>query len=177
MKVSSRIWNEINMAKENTSSIAKYTNRRRQTNQWVDILVITVSIVSVAFYKMQSWSPIVGVLVWLVWKYATNVFPCFKQSKEELVELDALHTFYESYYNRLEHFWYLHQTGKIDEGVLMSLFFREKESEATKRPLLNRLQKSLNSSDIRESQQEADEYFNQVYNSNETNSESTSRAE
>ncbi len=73
MKVSSRIWNEINMAKEYTSSIAKYTNRQRQTNQWVDILVITVSIVSVAFYNMQSWSPIVGVLVWLVWKYATNV--------------------------------------------------------------------------------------------------------
>lgn len=177
MKVSSRIWNEINMAKEYTSCIAKYTTRQRQTNQWVDIFVITVSIISIVFYKLRPWSPIVGVLLFLVWKYATCVFPYFKQSKEELIELDALHTFYESYYNRLEHFWYLYQVHKIDEEVLMSLFFREKESEATKRPLLNKLQKSLNKSDIKESHQEADEYFNQVYNLNESNTESTSGAE
>ena len=81
--------------------------------------------------------------------------------------MDALHTFYESYFNRLEHFWYLHYNKKIDDDVLMSLFFREKESEASKKALLNKLQKEIKQSDSEETQREAEEYLNQVFKSYE----------
>jgi hypothetical protein len=66
-------------------------------------------------------------------KRLTQIMPLFRQDDKDLAELDALHAFYESYTNRLEHFWYLYITGQIDDKVLMSLFFREKESEANKK--------------------------------------------
>ena len=93
--------------------------------------------------------------------------PLFRQDDKDLAELDALHTFYESYFNRLEHFWYLHITNQINDKVLMSLFFREKESEANKKAKLNGLLKKIKKTDNTESQQETEEYLNQVYKSNE----------
>ena len=39
MKESSRIWNELNMAKQYTSNIAKYTSRQRQTNEIIDLII------------------------------------------------------------------------------------------------------------------------------------------
>ena len=47
--------------------------------------------------------------------------------------------------------------------------FREKESEANKKAKLNRLLKKINESDNLESQQETEEYLNQVYKSDESN--------
>ena len=169
MKESSRIWNELVMAKHYTLCIAKYTSRQRKINQWVDMIIVSLSILSIAGYYFQEWIPIVGIIIGLIWQYAKNIIPFFKQSEEDLIELDELLTFYESYVNRLEHFWYLHMNGKIDDDVLMSLFFREKESEANKKAILNRLQKSINKSDSDETQHEAEEYFNQVYKSDEQN--------
>ena len=52
--------------------------------------------------------------------------------------------------------------------VLMSLFFREKESEANKKALLNKLQKKIKNSDSEDTQREAEEYLNQVFKSYET---------
>lgn len=104
-----------------------------------------------------------------MWKYAKKIIPFFRQEDKDLSELNALHTFYESYVNRLEQFWYLHITNQINEKVLMSLFFREKESEANKKAKLNGLLKKIKESDNIESQQETEEYLNQVYKSYEIN--------
>lgn len=169
MKESSRLWNELNMAKQYTSNIAKYISRQRQTNEIVDVIIVSLSIISIAGYYIQEWIPIIGVIICLVWKYAKKIMPLFRQDDKDLAELDALHTFYESYANRLEHFWYLHITGQIDDKVLMSLFFREKESEANKKSKLNTLLKKINKTDNIESQQETEEYLNQVYKSDESN--------
>ena len=169
MKESSRIWNELNMAKQYTSNIAKYTSRQRQTNEIIDVIIVSLSILSIAGFYIQNWIPIIGVVISLVWKYAKKIIPFFRQDDKDLVELDALHTFYESYVNRLEHFWYLHITEQIDDKVLMSLFFREKESEANKKANLNVLLKKINESDNKEAQQETEEYLNQVYKSDESN--------
>ena len=51
----------------------------------------------------------------------------------------------------------------------MSLFFREKESEANKKAKLNVLLKKINEADTIESQQETEDYLNQVYKSSEAN--------
>lgn len=51
----------------------------------------------------------------------------------------------------------------------MSLFFREKESEANKKAKFNGLLKKIKESDNIESQQETEEYLNQVYKSYEIN--------
>lgn len=169
MKESSRIWNELNMAKQYTSNIAKYSSRQRQTNEIIDVIIVSLSILSIAGFYIQNWIPIIGVIFSLVWKYAKKIIPFFRQDDKDLVELDALHTFYESYVNRLEHFWYLHITEQIDDKVLMSLFFREKESEANKKARLNVLLKKINESDNIEAQQETEEYLNQVYKSDESN--------
>lgn len=169
MKVSSRIWYELNMAKQYTFNIAKYTSRQRQANEIIDVIIVSLSIISIACYYIQEWIPIIGVIISLVWKYAKKIIPFFRQDDKELAELDALHTFYESYVNRLEHFWYLHITNQIDDNVLMSLFFREKESEANKKANLNGLLKKINETDNTESQQETEEYLNQVYTSEESN--------
>lgn len=178
MKESNRIWYELNLAKQYTANIAKYTSRQRQTNEIIDVIVVSLSIISIGGYYIYEWIPIVGVTISLVWKYAMKIIPFFRQDDKELVELDALHTFYESYVNRLEHFWYLHITSQIDDKVLMSLFFIEKESEANKRAKLNRLLKKINESDNTESQQESEEYFNIVYKSDESDEqESKSESE
>lgn len=169
MKESSRIWNELNMAKQYTSNIAKYTSRQRQTNEIIDLIIVSLSIISVVGYYIYEWIPIIGIIISLVWKYAKKIIPFFRQEDRDLSELDALHTFYESYVNRLEHFWYLHITNQIDDKVLMSLFFREKESEANKKAKLNGLLKKIKESDNIESQQETEEYLNQVYKSYEIN--------
>ena len=169
MKESSRIWNELNMAKQYTSNIAKYTSRQRQTNEIIDLIIVSLSIISVVGYYIYEWIPIIGIIISLVWKYAKKIIPFFRQEDRDLSELDALHTFYESYVNRLEHFWYLHITNQIDDKVLMSLFFREKESEANKKAKLNGLLKKIKESDNIESQQETEEYLNQVYKSDEIN--------
>ena len=169
MKESSRIWNELNMAKQYTSNIAKYTSRQRQTNEIIDLIIVSLSIISVVGYYIYEWIPIIGIIISLVWKYAKKIIPFFRQEDKDLSELDALHTFYESYVNRLEHFWYLHITNQIDDKVLMSLFFREKESEANKKAKLNGLLKKIKESDNIESQQETEEYLNQVYKSDEIN--------
>ena len=169
MKESSRIWNELNMAKQYTSNIAKYTSRQRQTNEIIDLIIVSLSIISVVGYYIYEWIPIIGIIISLVWKYAKKIIPFFRQEDKDLSELDALHTFYESYVNRLEHFWYLHITNQIDDKVLMSLFFREKESEANKKAKLNGLLKKIKESDNVESQQETEEYLNQVYKSDEIN--------
>lgn len=169
MKESSRIWNELNMAKQYTSNIAKYTSRQRQTNEIIDLIIVSLSIISVVGYYIHEWIPIIGIIISLVWKYAKKIIPFFRQEDKDLSELDALHTFYESYVNRLEHFWYLHITNQIDDKVLMSLFFREKESEANKKAKLNGLLKKIKESDNIESQQETEEYLNQVYKSDEIN--------
>lgn len=168
MKESSRIWNEINMAKQYTTNIAKYTSRQRQSNEIIDVTIVFLSILSIAGFYIQNWIPIIGVILGLVWKYAKKVIPFFRQDDKDLAELDALHTFYESYVNRLEHFWYLHITEQIDDKVLMALFFREKESEANKKAKLNVLLKKINESDNKEAQQETEEYLNQVYKSEES---------
>lgn len=168
MKESSRIWNELVMAKHYTLCISKYTSRQRKINQWVDIVIVSLSILSIVGYYFHPCIPIGGVVITLIWKYAKSIFPFFKQSEKELTELDALHTFYESYLNRLEHFWYLQYNSKIDDDVLMSLFFREKESEANKKALLNKLQKKIKNSDSEDTQREAEEYLNQVFKSYET---------
>lgn len=167
MKESSRIWNELNMAKQYTSNIAKYTSRQRQVNEIIDIIIVLLSIISIGGYYIYTWIPIIGVIIGLVWKYAKKIIPFFRQDDKDLAELDALHTFYESYFNRLEHFWYLHITNQINDKVLMSLFFREKESEANKKAKLNGLLKKIKKTDNTESQQETEEYLNQVYKSNE----------
>ena len=167
MKESSRIWNELNMAKQYTSNIAKYTSRQRQTNEIIDLIIVSLSIISVVGYYIYEWIPIIGIIISLVWKYAKKIIPFFRQEDKDLSELDALHTFYESYVNRLEHFWYLHITNQIDDEVLMSLFFRE--SEANKKAKLNGLLKKIKESDNIESQQETEEYLNQVYKSDEIN--------
>ena len=169
MKESSRIWNELNMAKQYTSNIAKYTSRQRQTNEIIDLIIVSLSIISVVGYYIYEWIPVIGIIISLVWKYAKKIIPFFRQEDKDLSELDALHTFYESYVNRLEHFWYLHITNQIDDKVLMSLFFREKESEANKKAKLNGLLKKIKESDNIESQQETEEYLNQVYKSDEIN--------
>lgn len=169
MKESSRIWNELNMAKQYTSNTAKYTSRQRHTNEIIDVIIVSLSIISIGGYYIHEWIPIIGVIIGLVWKYAKKIIPFFRQDDKDLAELDALHTFYESYANRLEHFWYLHKTEQIDDKVLMCLFFREKESEANKKAKLNRLLKKINESDNLESQQETEEYLNQVYKSDESN--------
>ena len=169
MKESSRLWNELNMAKQYTSNIAKYISRQRQTNEIIDLIIVSLSIISVVGYYIYEWIPIIGIIISLVWKYAKKIIPFFRQEDKDLSELDALHTFYESYVNRLEHFWYLHITGQIDDKVLMSLFFREKESEANKKAKLNGLLKKIKESDNIESQQETEEYLNQVYKSYEIN--------
>ncbi len=169
MKESSRIWNELNMAKQYTANIAKYTSRQRHINEIIDVIIVSLSIISIGGYYIYKWIPIIGVIMGLVWKYAKNLIPFFRQDDKELVELDALHTFYESYVNRLEHFWYLHITNQIDDKVLMSLFFREKESEANKKAKLNVLLKKINEADTIESQQETEDYLNQVYKSSEAN--------
>ena len=168
MKVSSRIWYELNMAKQYTFNIAKYTSRQRKANEIIDVIIVSLSIISIACYYIQEWIPIIGVIISLVWKYAKKIIPFFRQDDKELAELDALHTFYESYVNRLEHFWYLHFTNQIDDNVLMSLFFREKESEANKKAKLNGLLKKINETDNTESQQETEEYLN-LYKSEESN--------
>ena len=169
MKESSRIWNELNMAKQYTSNIAKYTSRQRQTNEIIDVAIISLSIISIGGYYIHEWFPIIGIIISLVWKYAKKIIPFFRQDDKDLAELDALHTFYESYANRLEHLWYLHITNQIEDKVLMSLFFREKESEANKKSKLNELLKKINETDNIESQQETEEYLNQVYKSDESN--------
>lgn len=177
MKESSRIWYELNMAKQYTSNIAKYTSRQRQTNEIIDVIIVALSIISIACYYIQEWIPIIGVIISLVWKYAKKIIPFFRQDDKDLAELDALHTFYESYVNRLEHFWYLHITNQIDDKVLMSLFFREKESEANKKAKLNGLLKKINETDNNESQQETEEYLNLVYNKSEESNEQESKSE
>lgn len=169
MKESSRIWNELNMAKQYTSNIAKYTSRQRHTNEIIDVVIVSLSIISIGGYYIYQWIPIIGVIISLVWKYAKKIIPFFRQDDKDMVELDALHTFYESYVNRLEHLWYLHITNQIEDKVLMSLFFREKESEANKKAKLNGLLKKINELDNLESQQETEEYLNQVYKSDESN--------
>lgn len=176
MKESSRIWNELNMAKQYTSNIAKYTSRQRQTNEIIDLIIVSLSIISVVGYYIYEWIPIIGIIISLVWKYAKKIIPFFRQEDKDLSELDALHTFYESYANRLEHFWYLHITNQIDDKVLMSLFFREKESEANKKAKLNGLLKKIKESDNIESQQETEEYLNQVYKSNKINEQESESA-
>lgn len=179
MNERSRIWNELNMAKQYTSNIAKYTSRQRQTNEIIDVIIVSLSVISIGGYYLYEWIPIIGIIISLVWKYAKKIIPFFRQDDKDLVELDALHSFYESYFNRLEHFWYLHDTNQIDNKVLMALFFREKESEANKKAKLNELLKKINESDNIESQQEAEEYFKQVHKSNESNeqeSESESKS-
>lgn len=171
MKESSRIWNELNMAKQYSTNIAKYVSRQRQSNQIIDLIIVSLSIISIGGYYMYKWAPILGIILSLVWKYAKKIIPFFRQDDKDLSELDALHTFYESYVNRLEHFWYLHITEQIDDKVLMSLFFREKESEANKKAKLNELLKKINELDNIESQNETEEYLNQVYKSDESNGE------
>lgn len=178
MKESSRIWNELNMAKQYSSYIAKYTSRQRQTNEITDVIIVSLSIASIGGYYFYKWIPILGITISLVWKYAKKIIPFFRQDDKDLVELDALHTFYESYVNRLEHYWYLHITNQLEDKVLMSLFFREKESEANKKAKLNGLLKKINETDNKESQQETEEYLNQVYKSEESNEqESKSESE
>lgn len=155
------------MAKHYTLCISKYTSRQRKINQWIDIAIVSLSVISIPVYYLWNGAPILGVILTLIWKYSQSIIPFFKQCEEDLTELDALHTFYESYFNRLEHFWYLHYNKKIDDDVLMSLFFREKESEASKKALLNKLQKEIKQSDSEETQREAEEYLNQVFKSYE----------
>lgn len=163
MKESSRIWNELVMAKQYTLCIAKYTSRQRKINRYVDLCVVVFIIATIALFPFFNWCPILGASIGLIWKYATHILPLFKQDEKDLAVLDDLHTFYESYYNRLEHLWYLLINAKLSEEVLMSLFFREKESEANKKATLNRLQQGLNKLDIEETQREAEEYINQVF--------------
>ena len=130
MKESSRIWNELNMAKQYTSNIAKYTSRQRQTNEIIDVIIVSLSILSIAGFYIQKWIPIIGVIISLVWKYTKKIIPFFRQDDKDLAELDSLHTFYESYVNRLEHFWYLHITEQIDDKVLMSAPEKQYETPA-----------------------------------------------
>ena len=59
----------------------------------------------------------------------------------------------------------------------MSLFFREKESEANKKAKLNGLLKKINETDNNESQQETEEYLNLVYNKSEESNEQESKSE
>lgn len=169
MKESSRIWYELNVAKQYTSNIAKYTSRQRQTNEIIDVIIVSLSIISIGGFYIYEWIPVIGIIISLVWKYAKKVIPFFRQDDKDLVVLDELHTFYESYVNRLEDFWYLHKTEQIDDKVLMSLFFREKESEANRKAKLNGLLKKIKESDNIESQQETEEYLNIVYKTDESN--------
>lgn len=116
------------MAKQYTSNIAKYTSHQRQANEIVDVIIVSLSIISIAGYYIQEWIPIIGVIICLLWKYAKKIMSLFRQDNKDLAELDALHTFYESYANRLEHFWYLHITGQIDDKRCLCLCFFEKKS-------------------------------------------------
>ena len=79
MKESSRIWNELNMAKQYTSNIAKYISRQRQTNEIIDLIIVSLSIISVVGYYIYEWIPIIGIIISLVWKYAKKIIPFFRQ--------------------------------------------------------------------------------------------------
>ena len=81
MKESSRIWNELNMAKQYTANIAKYTSRQRHINEIIDVTIVSLSIISIGGYYFYKWIPIIGVIMGLVWKYAKKLIPFFATKK------------------------------------------------------------------------------------------------
>lgn len=133
MKESSRIWNELNMAKQYTSNITKYISRQRQTNEIIDLIIVSLSIISIVGYYIYEWIPIIGIIISLVWKYAKKIIPFFRQEDKDLSELDALHTFYESHVNQLEQFWYLLSQTKLMKRCLCLCSLERKSRKLTRR--------------------------------------------
>ena len=78
MKESSRIWNELVMAKHYALSIAKYTSRQRKTNRIIDLIVVIMSLITIPLYMCKSWIPIIGVIISISWKYANKIIPPFQ---------------------------------------------------------------------------------------------------
>lgn len=57
------------MAKQYTSNIAKYISRQRQTNEIIDLIIVSLSIISVVWYYIYEWIPIIGIIISLVCLY------------------------------------------------------------------------------------------------------------
>lgn len=161
------LWEELKKALTYFNEALLYTDRKRKWSRRVDTFMLCMGIAATLFRSLSPWiSPIALVIMTAIVSCKSDILR-FLQSEEELSKLDAIGTFYQSYFYDVEQLFFDLHYGRIDEKEAMDRLRKLRKLEYGKEAEYSRYVRSCDKEDDKYINQTVERYYNNYIHTKE----------
>lgn len=169
--ITDSVWVEMHKVKGYLRQIELYTDRKRNRNRFLNIIIIISSIVCAvaSFFHEVPYIPWINILAALVVAVITclkELIPQFIQPERELCELDTIHSFYSTFLDELEHLFVERFDIKshVNDNIMNDRLFQLKKKEGDRVTRINLLCRNFTEDEKNKIKEETESYFKAKYN-------------
>ncbi|MEI7503363.1 MAG: hypothetical protein WCI31_06160 [Prolixibacteraceae bacterium] len=159
-----RIWTELTQAKFNVVFAGLYAERQRMVLRYFNISMLVFSAGGVVGWKIWDNVPFYACILIGIISLFRLVSPQLIMSEKQILNLDAISSFYFNYYNLLERLWFDNEDESMDRDSIKVTFFKIKESEADINGIVNDTLRSKPKTLISKAKVISDNYFKSTFN-------------
>ena len=171
--ITDSVWVEMHRVKGYLRQIEIYTDKKRNCNRIMIIVIICSSIICAvaAFFHEIPYVPWINILAALIVAVLTcikELMPQFIQPERELCELDNIHSFYSLFLDELEHLYVERFDIKSDvnDKIMNDRLFQLKKTEGDRVTRINILCRNFSEDEKNKIKEETESYFKAKYNNN-----------
>jgi hypothetical protein len=174
-----RVWTEMYRIKSWLIQIDIYTDRKRRNSKYVSIIIIGTALLCLIcaivqlilkiffqdFAPLCNWIIGVSSIIAAIATTIKDFMPHVMQPERELCDLDRLHEFYSSYFQKLEKAFILRYDPNSDmnDTKLTQCFDRIVSTEGENQSKMKHLIHKLKNKEKRMIDKRTDDYFNVTY--------------
>ncbi len=169
--ITDSVWVEMHRIKGYLRQIELYTDRKRNRNRVINIIIIISSIVCAvaSFFHEVPYIPWISILAALVVAIVTclkELMPQFIQPERELCELDNIHSFYSTFLDELEHLYIERFDIKSDvnDNIMNERLYQLQKTEGDRVTRINILCRNVTEEEKIKIKDETESYFKAKYN-------------
>lgn len=168
--ITDSVWVEMHRVKGFLMQIELYTDRKRNHNRILNVVIICSSILCAvaSFFHSVPYVPWISILSAMLVAVITclkELIPQFIQPERELCELDNIHDFYNSLLQDLEYLYVqrFDKHSKVDDNTMNARLYQLKKTEGDRVSRINTLCRKIKKDEKKRIIEETKLYFKTKY--------------